>query len=64
MKTMTIKDLRCGDFFKLKPTGKVYVRGEYNRSTKRFEYYDFNDVNNYHEAKRCKVVIPDSEFEF
>lgn len=64
MKTTTIKEVKVGDFFKLHPNGKVYVRGEYDRSTKRFGYYDFNDVNNWHEARRDKVVIPDSEFEF
>lgn len=58
----TIKDLKVGDFFKLKPNGRVYVRQEYNRMTKRFEYYDFDDVNRWHKAKRDKPVITDFEF--
>ena len=40
----TIKQLKVGDFFRLRPNGKVYVRGEYERSMKRYSYYDFNDV--------------------
>ena len=58
----TIKDLKVGDFFKLKPNGRVYVRQEYNRMTKRFEYCDFYNVNHWHEAKRDKPVITDFEF--
>jgi len=58
----TIKDIKVGDFFKLKPNGRVYVRQEYNRMTKRFEYCDFDDVNRWHEAKRDKPVITDFEF--
>lgn len=58
----TIKDLKVGDFFKLKPNGRVYVRQEYNRMTKRFEYCDFDNVNRWHEAKRDKPVITDFEF--
>lgn len=51
----TIKQLKVGDFFKLHPNGKVYVRGEYERSLKRYSYYDFNDVNNEHFAVGIKV---------
>lgn len=58
----TIKDLKVGDFFKLKPNGRVYVRSEYNRMTKKYEYYDFDDVNRWHEAKRDKSVITDFIF--
>lgn len=58
----TIKQLKVGDFFKLHPNGKVYVRGEYERSLKRYSYYDFNDVNNEHFCRGDKSVI--TEFEF
>lgn len=59
---MTIKDLKKGDYFKLKENGKVYVRDEYDRSEKKFGYYDFDDINNYHSAKGTKEVI--TEFTF
>lgn len=57
--TTTIKSLKVGDYFKLKPNGRVYVRGTYNRSTKKYEYYDFDDVNRFHECHGSKVVITD-----
>ena len=58
----TIKQLKVVDFFKLHPNVKVYVRGEYERSLKRYSYYDFNDVNNEHFCRGDKSVI--TEFEF
>lgn len=58
----TIKDIKVGDYFKLKPNGRVYVRLEYNRITRRFMYCDFDDVNRCHDAKRDKPVITDFEF--
>lgn len=61
MTTITIKDLKVGDYFKLKENGRVYVRGSYNRSTKKYEYYDFDDVNRFHDCKGSKQVIIDFE---
>lgn len=58
----TIKDLSIGDFFKLKDNGKVYVRDMYDRSTKRYTYYDYDDVSNWHSAKGNRMVITDFEF--
>lgn len=48
MTTTTIKDLKVGDYFKLTPNGRVYVRDTYNRSSKKYEYYDFDDVCHWH----------------
>jgi len=59
---MRIKDLKIGEYFKLKTNGRVYVRGEYERSSKRYSYYDFDDVNREHFAKGDKEVITDFEF--
>lgn len=58
----TLKNLKVGDYFKLKPNGRVYVRDTYNRATKKYEYYDFNDVCRYHEAHGDKPVIIDFQF--
>lgn len=60
--TTTIKDLKVGDYFTLKPNGRVYVRDTYNRSTKKYEYYDFDDANRWHECKGNKKVLTDFEF--
>lgn len=62
MTTTTIKDLKVGDYFKLTPNGRVYVRDSYNRSSKKYEYYDFDDVNRWHECKGSKQVIIDFQF--
>ena len=57
-----IRDLKEGDYFRLRVDGKVYVRGEYDRSTKRYFYYDFDDMCNEHFAKATRKVITDFEF--
>lgn len=57
-----ISHLKKGDFFKLRENGKVYVRAEFDRSSKRYMYYDFDDVNNWHSATATRVVIVDFQF--
>lgn len=63
MTTTTINKLKKGDFFKLTPNGRVYVRGEYNRMTRNYEYNDFDDANRWHECKGRKVVFIDLDDE-
>lgn len=60
---MTIKQLKVGDYFKLKPNGRVYVRGKYERISKRYSYCDYNDVNAEHFAKGDREVITELEDE-
>jgi hypothetical protein len=41
-----LKDLPKGEFFKMKPDAKrVYIRGEYDRSEKKYDCYAFDDMN-------------------
>lgn len=41
-----IKDLPKGEYFKKTETAKaVFVRGEYDRSSKLFECHAFDDIN-------------------
>jgi hypothetical protein len=47
---MTIKELKRGDFFTKKaieyPTeSQVWVRGEYDRSSRKYECHRWDDVN-------------------
>lgn len=47
---MTIKEIKKGDYFTLKPIeepkeSQVYVRGEYDRSEKKYSCYKFSDTN-------------------
>lgn len=64
MKRTTLNKIKVGEFFKIFEHGRVYVRGEYDRSSKTFAYYDFDDVNREHFGKGIKHVIPSIEFEF
>lgn len=64
---MTIKDLKKGEFFTLKPIEEpketqVYIRGDYDRSTKKFECYKFSDICDYKLFKADKEVY--TEFIF
>ena len=55
----TLKELNRGDLFKLRENGKIYVRGEYLRGLKQYEYYDYEDVNKSHCKKGETKVIED-----
>ncbi len=59
-----IKDLKRGDFFKLADTvtAPVWVRDDYNRSTKKYWCYKFDDTSHCREFKGDKEVITDFEF--
>lgn len=46
---MTLKELKKGDFFTLKnisypKESQVYIKGDYDRSTKTYECMAFNDI--------------------
>lgn len=47
---MTIKDLKIGDYFTIKPIEEpketqVYIRGEYDRSSKKYCCGRFDDIS-------------------
>lgn len=58
----TIRQVKLGEFFKFVPSGRFFVRGEYDRSSRTFAYYPFDDVNNEHFARGERQVITDFEF--
>ena len=63
----TIRQIKKGTFFTLKPIEKpkesqVYVRDEYNRSTKKYEAYKFEDVSDFCEFNGVKKVYIDFYF--
>lgn len=67
METTTIKQLKQGDFFTLQPCddakeSRVWVRGPFNRSTKRYDCYKFSDVNHYHSFSPNLIVYTDFIF--
>lgn len=55
----TIKSLKRGDFFKLsdKPNATVYIRGDYDKSERKYECYKFYDVNDFTYKNGNKTVI-------
>jgi hypothetical protein len=56
---MELKPLRAvkkGEFFKLKPEGKVMVRDDYCRGSKRFTAFPYEDCFNYKWIKPSKLV--------
>ena len=64
---MTIKELKKGEFFTLKPIAEpkesqVYIRGDYDRSEKKYECIKFNDMNEYRYYKGEKEVYTDFVF--
>ena len=64
---MTVKQLKRGDFFTLKPIetpkeSQVYVRGDYDRSSKKYICYKFSDVCSTREIKGDKEVYTDFTF--
>jgi hypothetical protein len=50
MQQLTIKAIPKGEFIKLKDseTSPVWVRGEYDRASRTYSIYKFDDIN--HEA--------------
>lgn len=53
-----IEKVKTGTFFKLKPESNiVYIRSGYNRSTKRYEAYKYDDTNSFREFKKGKQII-------
>ena len=64
---MTIKELKKGEYFTLKPIAEpkesqVYIRGDYDRSEKKYECVKFNDMNEYRYYKGEKEVYTDFVF--
>ena len=43
----TLKMVKKGDLFTLKPDGPVWVRDEYDHSTKKYECHKWDDVNHW-----------------
>jgi hypothetical protein len=69
-KSMTLKQVKRGDFFKLvnivsgivSLTKTVYVKGGYNRSTRKFDFWKFDDINATRELPGARPVSIDFEF--
>lgn len=60
----TIRDMELGEFFRLSASdhAPVWVRGEYNRSTRKYECYKYDNVNYWSEFNGTRVALTDIEF--
>lgn len=46
MQNITLRNVKPGDFVKRKSDSKaVYIKGDYDRTTKSFELVDVDDIN-------------------
>lgn len=64
---MTVKDLKKGEYFTLKPIecpkeSQVFVRGEYDRAEKKYECSKFSDFCSFRYLKPETVVYTDFIF--
>lgn len=64
---MKLKELKKGDFFTLKPISnptekQVYIKGEYDRSEKKYCCGKFSDISAYRMIKADTVVYTDFTF--
>lgn len=62
MKTITIKSAPKGEYVRLKESGPVYVRGDYNREAKRYSLTKFDDVNFERLVKGTAICFVGFEF--
>lgn len=59
---MTIEKLKKGQYFKLINGSAVLVFDGYNRFTRKYSYYRFDDINRFGEKKKGTLIITDFEF--
>lgn len=64
---MTIRELKKDEYFTLKPIAEpkesqVWIRGEYDRSTRTYSAINFDDVNRERYFKGDKEVYTDFVF--
>lgn len=58
MTTKALRDVKPGEYFKRKPDARaVFVRGAYDRSSKRISATDFDDINRELFIKPAAVVF-------
>lgn len=68
--SVKVKDLKKGAFFTLKdasgstfiPKRVVWVRGDYDRNSKKYECYKYDDVNYFSYLRGERVVFTDFTF--
>lgn len=62
MKKVELRKVKQGEFFKLSENGRVYIRGYYERSCKKYEAIWYDDLNHESFIKGSRIVIIDFEW--
>lgn len=62
MKKLELRKVKQGEFFRLSENGRVYIRGYYERSCKRYKAYWCDDLNHESFIKGSRIVIVDFEW--
>lgn len=59
MEKMKIRELTLGEFFRLSDSenAPVWVRGEYDRNSHKYECYKYDDVNHWSEFCGKRLVF-------
>lgn len=60
---MKIEDVKKGAYFKKTATAKkVFIRGDFNRSLKKYEGQNFDDISDFCHIKKGVKVFTDFDF--
>ena len=59
MKTTTIEKLERGAVFQFTPNGSLYVADGYNRSTGKYTYSKYSNINSFGEKRKGTTVYID-----
>lgn len=58
-----IEKLKCGEYFRRTPTAKkTYIRRAYNRTLKRYEAQNYDDISHFIYLRKGKQVFTNFEF--
>ncbi|MEN9446625.1 MAG: hypothetical protein RL728_1137 [Bacteroidota bacterium] len=57
MESFAIEEVKKGELIALRPGGKSFVKGDYNRSLKKYEVTDYNDISNFKYLKKGRIVF-------
>jgi hypothetical protein len=62
VKTTTVEKLKTNDYFRLVGGKSVLVFKGYNRSTKKYQYCRWEDINHFGEKMKGTIVEIDFDF--
>lgn len=61
MTTIKIETLKKGDLFQLVNGKAILVHDGYNRSTRKYSYYRYDDICHFGEKKKGTLITTDND---